>query len=142
MEIIENYIPLIIVVIIWLGSATYFGRKVERHKKSIKIDNSRPVNSITLIRGVEPTNYIRSYAVVIDDKLHGVIKSGETRHFEISPGAHKIHIKIDWCRSEINTLTLNEGQNIEMICGTDYNTWQCFIMSFIKPNSFLYVRAA
>ncbi len=142
MDIIQNFIPLIILVIIWLGSAAYFGRKVERHQKSIKIDESRPVDTVTLINCVEPTNYMRSNSVVIDGKLQGLIKSGETFHFKLSPGEHTIHIKIDWCRSQVKAFTLDEGQNMEMRCGTDYNSWQCLYMSFIKPNSFLYVRAA
>jgi len=43
---------------------------------------------------------LRAYAVMLDGKKIGELKNGESKTFQISPGAHSISMKIDWCGSK------------------------------------------
>lgn len=142
MESIQPFIPLIIVITAWFGAAVYFGRKVEKHKLSISEDSSRPINTITLIRGIEPTNYIRKYSVILNGKVKTYIKSGETIHIPISPGEHNIQVKIDWCKTKPYKVSLVEGQNVELYCGAAYNNFKCLFVLIFKPSSYIYVKSA
>ncbi len=43
---------------------------------------------------------LRAYAVMLDGKKIGELKNGESKTFHISPCAHSISMKIDWCGSK------------------------------------------
>ena len=57
---------------------------------------------------------VRTYHVVIDGERVGKIASDETVQFELSPGAHLVQMKIDWCGSP--TLTVDGGQDTRLTC--------------------------
>ncbi len=141
MELLQAYLPLIILITLWIGLSVFMKKKIDKHQSSFESDVSRPSNNVTLIRGVDPTNYMRSFSVILDGNSVTSIKSGETIHIPLTPGEHTIRLKVDWCRSEELTFSLNEGTNTELHCGSTYNDWRCMIMPFIKPSSYVYVRA-
>ena len=142
MEIIKAFLPLVAFLILWFGVGYYYSRKVEEHRNSIKEDASRPADYLTLVRGVEQVNYIRNYKVIIDSEVVGVIASGETKHFEMSPGTHTIQVKIDWCRSRPCRFESSAGENVELNCGATYNDWRCMFMFVIRPSTYVYVQSA
>ncbi len=142
MELIKGFIPLICILLVWVTMGFYFGNKVKRHKENLINDDSKPLNSLTLSRGVEPTNYLRKYIVYIDDGIAGEIASGETKHFELSPGKHKVSVKVDWCRSQPFEFEIIEGKNTKLLCGANYNNWKCMFMYAIKPANWVYVKYA
>ncbi len=142
MNYIIAFLPLILFLAIWFAIGYYYSCKVKEHKNSIKEDPSRPRNCLTLIRGVEQTNYLRAYKVIVDGESLGTILSGETKHFELEPGEHEAQVKIDWCKSKPYKITLGAGDNIELICGATFNDWKCLFMFAVKPSSYVYIKAA
>ena len=142
MELIKSFLPLIGVLVIWLGSGIYFIAKIKRHKESLVKDSSAPLNCLTLARGVEPTNYFRKYIVFVDNAVVGEIGSGETKHFELPAGNHTISVKIDWCKSKPFEFEISDGKNTRLQCGANYNNWKCMFMHAIKPAHWVYVKVA
>ncbi len=57
---------------------------------------------------------VRAYYVLIDGERAGKIASSETARFELSPGAHLVQLKIDWCGSP--ALTVDGGQDTRLTC--------------------------
>jgi len=140
MEIIKAFIPLITFLLIWFGVGAYYGKKVAKHRNSIKPDQSRPENSLTLERGVELTNYLRKYKVIIDNKVVGAISSGETKHIEINPGIHTIQIQIDWCKTKPLSFEITLGQNTYLCCGATYRNWKCLYKHVTNASGYVYVQ--
>ena len=140
MEIIKAFLPSILFLLVWFGIGIYYGKKVEKHKKRIRPDPSRPANSLTLERGVEQTNYLRKYTVIIDNEEIDSISSGEIKHFELSPGIHDIQVKIDWCKTKPFSFEINPGENTYLCCGTTYNNWKCLYKHATESSGYLYVK--
>jgi hypothetical protein len=140
MEIVKAFLPLIIFLLIWFGIGIYYGKKVEKHKSCIKPDLARPENSLTLVRGVEQTNYLRKYIVIIDNEVAGSISSGETKHFEVGAGTHNIQVKIDWCKTKPLTFEITPGQNTYLCCGATYNDWRSLYKQAANPSGYIYIK--
>ena len=140
MELIKAFIPLIIILSLWITIGIYLENKIKKHKDALVEDKSRPTNCLTLTRGIEPTNYLRKYSVIIDGCNIGDIASGETKHFELSKGKHTISVKIDWCKSKLFEFEILENENTELNCGANYNNWKCMFMHAIKPSNWVYVK--
>lgn len=141
MALIQDFFPLIIILFIWVIIGFYFGNKVKRHEERLVIDETRPKNSLTLFRVVEPTNYLRKYSVIVDGNLVGNIASGETKHFDLVVGKHFIVVTIDWCKSKPYAFEIVEGNNTQLNCGANYNNWKCMFMCAVKPSNWVYVKA-
>lgn len=52
----------------------------------------------------------RAYRVVIDEYAVGKIDNGTTERFEVSPGAHVVYLKLDWCRSQKIGVEVGPGE--------------------------------
>lgn len=142
MAILEAFIPLIIFLSLWIANGMYFGKKIRKHKQALIKDHSRPANCLTLTRGVESTNYLRKYSIILDGRNVGDIASGETKHVELTKGKHTISVKIDWCQSKPFEFEIRENKNTELTCGANYNNWKCLFMYAIKPSNWVYVKVA
>jgi len=142
MDIFLAWVPLITVLSLWITIGLYFGKKIERHKEQVVVDHSRPDNCLSLVRGIEPTNYLRKYVVIIDDEVIGEIASGETKHFKLASGKYKIRVKVDWCKSNSYEFEIKAGVNTELNCGANYNNWKCMFMWAFKPSNWVYVKVA
>lgn len=55
--------------------------------------------TLTVTRDSGYADLVRAYAVMLDGKKIGELKNGESKDFTISPGAHDIQMRIDWCGS-------------------------------------------
>ncbi len=142
MELIKAFIPLIIFISLWITIGMYFGKKMKQHKETLVVDETRPANCLSLTRGLEPTNYLRKYSVIVDGTSIENIASGETKHFELAPGKHTICVKVDWCKSKEFEFEILENENTELNCGATYNNWKCLFMHAIKPSNWVYVKVA
>ncbi|PKF56425.1 hypothetical protein CW748_10760 [Alteromonadales bacterium alter-6D02] len=142
MELIKAFIPLIICLSIWISVGVYYGKKIKKHKEKLVVDDSRPVNCLTLTRGLEATNYLRKYSIILNGENIGNIASGETKHFELATGKHNIAVKIDWCKSKQFEFDMIGNKNTELNCGANYNNWKCLFMHAIKPSNWLYIKFA
>ncbi len=61
---------------------------------------------------------MRDYEVVIDGTLVGTVGNGETEVFELTPGHHLVHLKIDWCRSKKISLDVLEDETVVLHTGS------------------------
>lgn len=55
---------------------------------------------LKIIRDAGYVDLLHAYVVLLDGKKIGELKNGESKTFKISPGAHSIWMKIDWCGSK------------------------------------------
>jgi hypothetical protein len=140
LEFLWTWGPLLLVIGGWWFFAWYFGRKVEKAKANAPEPLDGPPGTLTLVRAIDGTNYLRKFAVLIDDAKVGYIRSGEVRHFPVSPGMHRVAVKIDFCKSRELTVDTHKGKNRRLNCGSTYNDWRCLYMWLLKPRDFVYVR--
>jgi hypothetical protein len=140
LEIFKAWIPLILILVIWYLFALFFGRKFNalKAKKQEVIDS--PSESITLVRAMDPTNCLSKFSVFIDNVKVGHIAVGEVKNFPISPGSHRIKVKVDFCTSQELQFEKHHGLNQRINCGSTYNDWRCIFMVFLDPRNYVYVR--
>jgi len=139
-DIFIAWIPFLLLISFWFISGMYYNKKIENHKSKVVVDNTRPKSCLTLMRGIEATNYLRNYKIFIDDLEYEGIESGETKHIELPPGSHTLLLKIDWCKSKEYEFKITTLENTELTCGASYLGWKCAFMCFIKPSNWLYVK--
>ncbi len=65
---------------------------------------------VIIKRANEYQNAARKYGLYIDNQKAGTISNNDTESYDLVPGAHTIYAKIDWCYSQVLTLTLREGE--------------------------------
>ena len=58
----------------------------------------------------------RMYQVVLDDVVIGDIRNGESQTFQISPGSHRLRLKVDWVGSPEARFHVETGQSAEFVC--------------------------
>ena len=56
----------------------------------------------------------RAYQVILDGHKIGEIKNGWTQRFPVTPGQHRIWLKIDWCGSKEITFAIAENDEITL----------------------------
>jgi hypothetical protein len=91
-EIVKIWTPLILLVAAWLIFALYFGKKVETAKSQLSDVMESPPEALTLVRAINSTNYLRKFSVLIDGIRVGDINAGQTMHFPVSVGSHKVKV--------------------------------------------------
>ncbi len=73
--------------------------------------------SITVKRTKDSVRDIaRAYTVLIDGNKAGKVRRGKELTIEVEPGEHEVQMKIDWTKSEKQTVNLNEGESAEFLC--------------------------
>jgi hypothetical protein len=71
---------------------------------------------VTRISGV--VDILRSYQIVVDGRVVGRIGNGGRVEFDVPPGRHQIHLKLNWCRSNVVEFEAKPGV-IQFECGTN-----------------------
>lgn len=61
---------------------------------------------------------IRAYKVVLDGDVIAEIRNGQQLELDVPPGRHRLHLKIDWCRSNYVDFEASEN-TIEFECGSN-----------------------
>ena len=79
------------------------------------------MGKISLTRTSEYVNRLRSYHIYIDNVNIGAIDNGQTKEFEVGPGTHTIYLKIDWCSSPIQNITIGDFDTISLKIGSFKN---------------------
>ncbi len=74
--------------------------------------------NIRLARTDEYINRFREYGIYIDGTKAGVIRNGETKDFEVTPGTHTIYAKIDWCYSPSRSFTISDREPVNFSTGS------------------------
>src|SRR5882724_10618883 len=138
--IIWTWGPLLLVIGGWWFAAWYFGRKVEQAKANASEPSEGPPDTLTMVRAIDGTNYLRKFSVLIDGANVGHIGPGEVRHFSVSPGVYRVAVRVDFWKSRELTLEKFPGKNRRANCGSTYNDLRCLYMWLLKPRDYVYVR--
>jgi hypothetical protein len=142
LELLNAWLPLLLVIALWLGAGVYGARRAARIKTPSLAEIEERADHITLVRLPDLTGIVRSYEVRIDGKNVGTIAAGAVEHFPIAPGVHSVLLKIDWCSSSVCEVEAKSGQNTLLYCGATYNDWRCTLAPFLWAKRYLYVRPA
>lgn len=67
---------------------------------------------------------LRSYTIVLDKTTIGKIKGGETFEYSVSPGMHRLYMKIDWGWSRTIEFESLPDSNIRFTCGPAATGWK------------------
>jgi len=89
-------------------------------------------------------DFFRKYRVYIDGHERGRISRGGTFACELVPGAHTIHLKIDWCGSNSVSFVVHPDVAVEATCGSNLRGWRFFKagqLMFDAPDSWIWLRA-
>jgi hypothetical protein len=68
------------------------------------------MGTIIINRLDEKINNLVPYTVFLDGKKIGYIENGKTKSFEVSPGDHILHCRIDWARSKKVKFTISNEE--------------------------------
>jgi hypothetical protein len=90
-------------------------------------------------------DFFGKYRVYINGHERGRIRCGGTFECELEPGAHSMHLKIDWCGSNSVSFVVNPEADVEATCGSNVRGWQ-FLKTrqvmFNDPDSWIWLRVA
>lgn len=79
---------------------------------------------IVFQRARENINTLRSYKIILDDKLIDEISNGATKEILVEKGIHRIKAKIDWCTSNEVEFISDDGDEINIhISGCTISNW-------------------
>jgi hypothetical protein len=59
---------------------------------------------------------LRAYKVLLDEREVAAIKQGETTYLNMTPGRHRLRLKIDWCSSPEPMIEAQEGEIRNLVC--------------------------
>ena len=71
---------------------------------------------VRLIRPDSWRGRLSAYKVIIDGKKQGTIKNDETRKFEISPGRHRVQVRINWTGSRPLDISVRPDSTVSLEC--------------------------
>jgi hypothetical protein len=101
--------------------------------------------TISVSRDSGYADRIRDYRVLLDGAEIGRIGNGGQKSFEIAAGRHQLMIKVDWCRSNIVSFNLAEGQSAEFTGGSSLRGWRLVLALYYATlgfRNYLWLRAA
>ena len=98
---------------------------------------------IKITRGSENFGVFRKLKVFIDDSHAGDLLGNETVAFSVAPGNHNVYVKMDWCRSPVQTVHVSEPV-VEFYVtvvsdigdGTIYRIYKQYFHAFFNPSTF------
>lgn len=61
----------------------------------------------------------RAYTLLVDGVARGTVKQGETLEIELSPGDHRLQMKIDWATSP--ELSVSGDRDVALRCRANAN---------------------
>lgn len=61
----------------------------------------------------------RKYKIILDGAQIGSIPRDTEQSFSVEPGEHTLELTIDWCSSNIVEFTVEEGQDVFFLCGSN-----------------------
>jgi len=67
-------------------------------------------------RHVRYADRLREYHVLIDGKEVGTLRDGESGTYPVEAGAHRVHLRIDWTRSESRSVDVPMGETVTLVC--------------------------
>jgi hypothetical protein len=80
---------------------------------------------------------LRRYAVLIDGVQAGKIGRGQTLRFDVSPGVHKLQLKIDWCSSTPLTAEAELGKSVYFACSPGGDASEALAATTVNKSDYI-----
>lgn len=98
--------------------------------------------SVILLQRSDAWTYrVRKFKVLIDGQVAGTIASGVCERYTVTPGKHRVQVKIDWYSSEVLELNLSAGEETRLECGTKEGM-TASLGALVSPGSYLQLHEA
>ena len=85
---------------------------------------------------------LRAYEIFIDGNRVGAITQGDEVSVPVTPGQHKLQLKIDWCCSPVVEVDLTDGSTFEISCGPNSKPWLALAYTTFWREKYIWVRAS
>jgi hypothetical protein len=80
---------------------------------------------------------VRAYKVLIDETQVGVVRDGRSEVFSVTPGAHSVRLKLDWCKSNQVDLAVSDGDVLQLRCGPRGGSFTVITDALFRSSSYL-----
>lgn len=101
------------------------------------------ISKINVKREKQYADSLRKYKVVLDGKEIDTISRGKEKEFQITPGKHKIQLKVDWCQSNEIEFKIKKNEILNFVCGSNLKGLKLFLsllyITFWR-NKYLYIE--
>jgi hypothetical protein len=84
----------------------------------------------------------RSYKVLIDGTQVGVVGDGCSEIFSVTPGAHVVRLRLDWCKSDQVDLAVSDGGVVHLRCGPRGGSITVITDALFRSSSYLRLEKA
>lgn len=83
----------------------------------------------------------RAYKVFLNGQEVGVVENGMKSIFEIEPGEHLIHLKIDWCKTPQQKFNVKIDEKVNFECGSNLKGFKLLMTLFylFKPSKWIFL---
>jgi hypothetical protein len=85
------------------------------------------------------TARVWAYRVFIDGDEVGRIEWGESCTYSVSPGAHDVRLRIDWCGRRTRSFSLRSGEELAVLCGPGRH-WSGVFAFVLSPDDYIDLR--
>ncbi len=92
--------------------------------------------TIRVTRGGEYFGLGRSLRIFVDGSLAGRVRRNRTAEVRVAPGAHEVHVKMDWCRSEAQAVDVAGGEAVALRVTIPSTIWTHARAMRSDPNRF------
>lgn len=79
---------------------------------------------------------MRGYKILIDNDVAGTVKPGEQLTVPVTPGPHKVQMKVDWCTSPTLTINAAPGTNTALSCAPAGSALMA-LFSMLRPGAYI-----
>lgn len=82
----------------------------------------------------------RNYRIVVDGHDAGTIGNNGEARIAVTPGRHRVHMQIDWCRSPEVEVDVGAGTERMLECGPNTNPFLSFLYVTVWKDKYLWLR--
>ncbi|RQD73085.1 MAG: hypothetical protein D5S03_13415 [Desulfonatronospira sp. MSAO_Bac3] len=84
----------------------------------------------------------RNYGILVDGKEVAEIGNDSEVAIDVDPGAHKVQLKIDWCRSPVIDIEVSQGKTVYLECGPRAHPALVLLYITVWKDKYIWVRKA
>ena len=85
---------------------------------------------------------LRDYRVIVDGRTVARVANGEEASVTVEPGAHSVHMAIDWARSAPLDVNVGVGQTVRLECGPNVKPFLALVYITVLHRRWVWLRLA
>lgn len=82
----------------------------------------------------------RAYTLEVDGVAVGKVGNGKTVSVALSPGSHRVQLRIDWCASPV--VIVDGGRDEKLVCEPGGNSLMALIDVLFRPGDYINLERA